>query len=71
MFRLNSLDILIFAVYMVSVFFIGFLVGRKKHTRADGFFLARRTLPWYAIGFSMTAAWHQYGTIYRRLGQGS
>ena len=56
MFRLNSIDILIFAVYMVSVLFIGFLVGRKKHTRADGFFLARRTLPWYAVGFSMVAA---------------
>ncbi|MFA6470731.1 MAG: sodium/solute symporter [Candidatus Latescibacterota bacterium] len=56
MFRLNSFDILIFAVYMVSVLLIGFIAGRKKQTRADGFFLARRTLPWYAVGFSMTAA---------------
>jgi SSS family solute:Na+ symporter len=56
MFRLNSIDILIFAVYMASILLIGFLVGRKKQTRADGFFLARRTLPWYAVGFSMVAA---------------
>jgi len=56
MFRIGAIDIVIFAVYMVSVLLIGFLAGRKHHTRADGFFLARRTLPWYAVGFSMVAA---------------
>ena len=56
MFRLSPTDIAIFAVYMVVVLLIGFLAARKRQTRADGFFLARRTLPWYAIGFSMVAA---------------
>ncbi len=56
MFRLGAFDILIFAVYMIAVLAIGFLVARKRETRTDGFFLARRTLPWYAVGFSMVAA---------------
>ena len=55
MFEISTLDVSIFVGYIVIVLLIGFLVGRKKEQNADGFFLARRTLPWYAIGFSMVA----------------
>lgn len=56
MFRLSALDILIFAAYIVAVLTIGFLAARKRGVKAEGFFLARRTLPWYAVGFAMVAA---------------
>ena len=49
MFRLSALDILIFAIYMIAVLAIGFLAARKRGNKAEGYFLARRTLPWYEL----------------------
>ena len=56
MFELSFLDMTIFAGYFVAVILIGFIAARKKQDEADGFFLARRAIPWYAAGFSMVAA---------------
>jgi len=55
MLQVTFLDMAIFVIYIIAVMYIGFRVGRKEHTNAMGYFLAGRTLPWYAIGFSMVA----------------
>ncbi len=49
------IDVVIFVFYIIAVLVIGFVVGRREKTQAVGYFLAGRTLPWYAIGFSMIA----------------
>ncbi|HDY88510.1 MAG TPA: hypothetical protein ENH82_10435 [bacterium] len=55
MLQVTALDTGIFLIYIVSVLLIAFIVGRREHTNAMGYFLAGRTLPWFAIGFSMVA----------------
>src|SRR5436305_7278121 len=49
---LASVDIAIIAVYFVIVFGIGFYFSRKERTSAD-YFLASRTVGWFAIGASL------------------
>jgi SSS family solute:Na+ symporter len=53
--RVSFIDTLIFICYVIAVLVIGFLTGRREQTRASGYFLAGRSLPWFAIGFSMIA----------------
>lgn len=55
MLPVSQLDTIIFVVYLASVLLIGFIAGRKKQARAVDFFLAKRTIPWYVIGFAMLA----------------
>ena len=55
MFHITTLDIWIFIIYIISVLFIGFLVGRRKKISTEGYFLAGRTIPWFAVGLSMVA----------------
>ncbi len=50
--QLASIDIAIIAVYFVIVFGIGFYFSRKEKTSAD-YFLASRTVGWFAIGASL------------------
>src|SRR5919198_2513856 len=50
--ELASLDIGIIAVYFVIVFGIGFYFSRKERTSAD-YFLASRSVGWFAIGASL------------------
>jgi SSS family solute:Na+ symporter len=55
--ELNTLDTLIFVGYIVILLVIGFVSGRKKNNEvAKDFFLTSKTLPWYAVGFSIIAA---------------
>jgi SSS family solute:Na+ symporter len=52
-------DIIIIAVYAVSIFGLAQWVSREKGTHkkdAQDYFLAGRTLPWWAIGTSLIAA---------------
>ncbi|MCE5250537.1 sodium/solute symporter [bacterium] len=55
MFAIGAMDFIIFALYIVAVLLIGFFAGRNKGAQAEGFFLARGRLPWYAVGFAMVA----------------
>ncbi|MEW6303901.1 MAG: sodium/solute symporter, partial [Verrucomicrobiota bacterium] len=52
--NLALVDYVVLAAYLAGTLWIGFKVGRKIHTGKD-FFLAGRTLPWWAIGFSLVA----------------
>jgi solute:Na+ symporter, SSS family len=57
--KLPSLDLAIIAVYAVSIFALAQWVSREKgaHKKdAQDYFLAGRTLPWWAIGTSLIAA---------------
>ena len=56
---LPNLDIAIIAVYAVSIFALAQWVSREKGSHrkdAQDYFLAGRTLPWWAIGTSLIAA---------------
>jgi len=55
----KPVDIAIIAVYAVSIFGLAQWVSREKGTHkkdAQDYFLAGRTLPWWAIGTSLIAA---------------
>jgi solute:Na+ symporter, SSS family len=56
---LSPIDIVIIAIYAVSIFFLAQWVSRDKGTHqkdAQDYFLAGRALPWWAIGTSLIAA---------------
>jgi solute:Na+ symporter, SSS family len=56
---LPNLDIAIIAVYAVAIFALAQWVSREKGSHrkdAQDYFLAGRTLPWWAIGTSLIAA---------------
>ncbi|MGI8906928.1 MAG: SLC5 family protein [Candidatus Sumerlaeaceae bacterium] len=55
-FSLQTLDYVVFAIYFTGLCAVGLWVGRKKKHKADDYFLAGRTLPWYVIGGSFIAA---------------
>lgn len=57
--NLNTLDLLIVGFYFLALIFTATYVSRKKtgSTRsAEDYFLASRSLPWWAIGASLIAA---------------
>lgn len=53
---LSNLDILTFLVYLAILCLIGVIASRRKKKEADYYFLAGRSLPWYAVGCSYIAA---------------
>ena len=55
-FQLTALDYIAFGAYFVAICEIGLWAGRKEKTRADDYFLAGRTLPWYVVGSSFIAS---------------
>jgi len=55
----TTLDYVIFAVYCVVIVFLGLWLSRTKkgeEKTSSDYFLAGRTLPWWAIGASLIAA---------------
>lgn len=57
--NLALVDILIFVAYLLSVVFLGLWVSREKkgHIKdSSDYFLASRSLPWWAIGASLIAS---------------
>ncbi|MFI3318022.1 MAG: sodium/sugar symporter [Rikenellaceae bacterium] len=55
----TGLDYLIFAIYAVALVSVGFWVSRGKkgeEKSAEDYFLASKSLPWWAIGASLIAA---------------
>lgn len=51
---LSALDYSVIAFYLVGTIWLGIHIGGKVKTGAD-FFLAGRSLPWWAIGMSLVA----------------
>ena len=52
----NTMDFVFFAGYFVVVVIIGFVVARHKNATVSDYFLAGKSLPWYAVGASVVAA---------------
>lgn len=57
--QLNSIDYVVFALYAIVILGVGLWVSRDKkgHEKsAEDYFLAGKSLPWWAIGASLIAA---------------
>lgn len=55
-FKLVFWDYAVVILYILLISFIGLLSGRKKKKSSSDYFLAGKSLPWYVIGSSFTAA---------------
>src|SRR5258708_29519803 len=53
--RLHLIDVIIIAVYLISITFFGLRFRRSQRTLRD-YFLADRSIPWWAIALSIVAA---------------
>jgi SSS family solute:Na+ symporter len=53
---MGPVDVAVFLVYFVLVAAIGFRVGMRRRATSEEYFLAGRTLPWYAVGASFVAS---------------
>lgn len=56
---LNTLDYVVFGAYCALILGIGLWVSRDKDGKqknAEDYFLASKSLPWWAIGASLIAA---------------
>jgi SSS family solute:Na+ symporter len=55
--ELSQLDLIIFGVYIVGVVGFGvWIANRDKNATASDYFLASRSLPWWAVGGSLIAS---------------
>lgn len=55
--ELSQLDLIIFGVYIVGVIGFGvWIANRDKNATASDYFLASRSLPWWAVGGSLIAS---------------
>ena len=52
--QLDSIDFAVVLVYLAGIVGLGLWVGRRMHAGSD-FFLAGRSLPWWAVGISLVA----------------
>src|SRR5574344_548510 len=53
---LSTLDYSIFGIYAVVIVAIGLLAAKNNTKSADGYFLAGKSIPWWAVGASLIAA---------------
>ncbi len=56
--NLETLDIFVLVTYSVLILFVGLFVSRKKSNEinSNDYFLASKSLPWWAVGASLIAA---------------
>jgi SSS family solute:Na+ symporter len=57
--NLSTVDILVFGTYLIGIVFLGIWVSREKkghQKNSSDYFLAGRSLPWWAIGASLIAS---------------
>ncbi len=66
---MHPIDWLVVVVYFALIVFIGYRTGRGNKGIKD-FFLARRSMPWYAIGLSVMATQASAITLVGTTGQG-
>ena len=55
----STIDIVVFSLYAILILSIGLYVSRQKEGKsksAEDYFLAGKSLPWWAIGASLIAA---------------
>ena len=53
---LSAIDYVIFGIYAVVIVAIGLFSSRKNTKSAEGYFLAGKSIPWWAVGASLIAA---------------
>ena len=56
---LSSIDIAVFVIYVIIIIGVGLFVSRNKKghtTTTEDYFLAGKSLPWWAVGSSLIAA---------------
>ncbi|WP_232604829.1 hypothetical protein [Photobacterium carnosum] len=56
---LSSIDIAVFVVYVLIIIGVGLFVSRNKKGQTkttEDYFLAGKSLPWWAVGSSLIAA---------------
>lgn len=53
---LSAVDYVIFGVYAAVVIAIGLFASKKNTKSAEGYFLAGKSIPWWAVGASLIAA---------------
>ena len=66
----ETLDYIVFALYAIVILSVGLWVSRSKkgETKStEDYFLASKSLPWWAIGASLIAGKHLSRTIYRNV----
>src|SRR3954464_5742882 len=66
---MHTLDWLVVATYLVWVVYDG-LKRTKNTTEVEGYFLANRSLPWWAVGLSVMATQLSAITLVGTTGQG-
>ena len=54
--RIDPVDLVIIIAYLVGIMTIGILVGYKKKTSSEQFFLAGKSLRWPMIGAALFTA---------------
>ena len=54
--KLSTADYTIFAVYVAVVVAISYFASKKNTGSAEGYFLAGKSIPWWAVGASLIAA---------------
>ena len=53
---LSAIDYVIFGIYAIVVIAIGLFASKKNTKSAEGYFLAGKSIPWWAVGASLIAA---------------
>ncbi|HEX4946495.1 MAG TPA: sodium:solute symporter, partial [Blastocatellia bacterium] len=51
---MKTLDWIIVAAYLIYIVYDGLRLTKKSH-EVEGYFLANRSLPWWAVGLSVMA----------------
>ena len=55
--QFSAIDFIVFFGYCFIILFLGLFIANRKATGdAEGYFLASKSLPWWAIGTSLIAA---------------
>ncbi|MEL6668976.1 MAG: sodium/glucose cotransporter, partial [Bacteroidota bacterium] len=55
--ELSSLDQIIFGLYIIGVIIFGiWIANRDRNATSSDYFLASRSLPWWAVGGSLIAS---------------
>lgn len=53
---LSTVDYVIFGIYVLSIIVVGLAVSHKNRQSTEGYFLAGKSIPWWAVGASLIAA---------------
>lgn len=53
---LGAIDYAIFGIYVLVIIVVGLAVSHKNRQSTEGYFLAGKSIPWWAVGASLIAA---------------